>query len=198
MIEREDVTGVVLAGGMGRRMSVDGAGLDKGLESLRGRAMVAHVIERFEPQVGRLIVNANRNPERYASFGFPVIPDSIAGFAGPLAGIEAGLSHCTTPYLATCACDTPFIPLDLVSRLARAIEREGVALAVARADGQPHPVFMLMERSLLAGLRSFLGTGKRKIDAWYAGFPTVAVDFDDPLAFSNINTPEELSRHETR
>ncbi len=196
MIAREDITGVVLAGGMGRRMSTDGTGLDKGLAPLRGRAMVAHVIERFEPQVGTLIVNANRNSDRYAAFGFSVVPDSIEGFAGPLAGIEAALAHCRSRYLATTPCDTPFIPLDLVARLAQAIERAHVSLAVARAGGQPHPVFMLMEASLLPGLRNFLAAGRRKIDAWYAGFPVVEVDFDDERAFSNINTPGELSRHE--
>ena len=198
VIAREDITGVVLAGGMGRRMSADGTGLDKGLEPLRGREMVAHVIERFEPQVGRLIINANRNSDRYAAFGFSVVADSIGGFAGPLAGVEAALAHCQSRYLATTPCDTPFIPLDLVARLARAIERERVSLAVASAGGHPQPVFMLIETSLLPGLRSFLATGRRKIDAWYAGFAVVEVDFDDERAFSNINTPDELSRHEAR
>lgn len=198
MIAREDITGAVLAGGMGRRMSADGAGLDKGLEPLRGRPLAVHVIERFAPQVGPLIVNANRNRERYAAFGYPVVADSIEGFAGPLAGIEACLARCRTPYLATTPCDTPFIPRDLVSRMAQAIDRERVALAVARTAGQAHPVFLLLSVSLHGSLRDFLATGRRKIDAWYAGFPTVEVDFDDDAAFSNINTPDELSRHEAQ
>ncbi|MCL4746327.1 MAG: molybdenum cofactor guanylyltransferase [Burkholderiaceae bacterium] len=198
MIERADITGVVLAGGLGRRMSSDGAGVDKGLQPLRGRPMVAHVIARFEPQVGRLIVNANRNRQRYAEFGFPVWGDSIEGFAGPLAGIEAGLAHCETPYLATAPCDTPFIPLDLVSRLACAVESAGAALAVAHTGTRSHPVFMLVERSQLEGLRSFLASGRRRIDAWYAGLATVSVDFGDEQAFSNINTLDELSRYDVR
>ncbi len=198
MIAREDITGLVLAGGLGRRMSSDGAGVDKGLQVLRDRPMVAHVIARFEPQVGRLIVNANRNLERYAEFGYPVYGDSIEGFAGPLAGIEAGLAHCETPYLATAPCDTPFIPPDLVSRLAHALESSGAAVAIAHTGARSHPVFMLVERSQLEGLRTFLAGGRRRIDAWYADLATTSVDFGDEHAFSNINTPDELSRYDAR
>ncbi len=197
MIAREEVTGLVLAGGLGRRMSADGAGVDKGLQPLRGRPMVAHVIERLAPQVGTLIVNANRNAERYAAFGYPVIADSIDGFAGPLAGLEAGLANCGTPYLVTAPCDAPFLPEDLVSRLAAALVDRGASLAVARTGGQPHPVFILVERSQLDSLRAFLGTGRRKIDAWYAQLSVAEVDFEDERAFSNINTPDELNRHDS-
>lgn len=119
------ITGLVLAGGLGRRMG----GIDKGLQEFRGEPMVAQVIRRFAPQVDALIVNANQNIERYAAFGHPVVPDVITGYAGPLAGLHAGLNACRTPLLVTSPCDSPFLPLDLVARLHEALEREGADLA---------------------------------------------------------------------
>ena len=111
------VTGLVLAGGLGRRMSADGAGVDKGLALLGGRPMVAHVIDRLAPQVGTLLINANRNADRYAAFAHPVIPDAIEGYAGPLAGLHAGMRAAATPWIVTAPCDSPFLPEDLVARL---------------------------------------------------------------------------------
>src|SRR5436305_15205563 len=107
-----EVTGLVLAGGQGSRMG----GIDKGLQPFRGRPMVAHVVERFAPQVGEILINANRNLEEYARFGHRVIADEIAGFAGPLAGFERGLAHARCALLVTAPCDSPFLPLDLVAR----------------------------------------------------------------------------------
>jgi molybdenum cofactor guanylyltransferase len=183
------VTGLILAGGQGRRMG----GVDKGLQVLRGKAMVEWVLARFAPQVDEVLINANQNAERYASFGRRVIPDDIAGFAGPLAGLQAGLKAAAHPLLATCPCDSPFLPSDLVQRLRRALEREGADLAVAKTGDQPHPVFSLVRRGVLPGLTRFLESGGRKIDAWYASLKTVEVDFgDEAEAFSNINTREEL------
>jgi len=193
---RRQITGLVLAGGLGRRMSPDGAGVDKGLAPLRGKPMVAHVIERLAPQVGEIVINANRNAERYAAFGYRVVPDAIEGYAGPLAGLHAGMRAATTPWIVTAPCDSPFLPDDLVARLWSALQAAcgGPAqVAVARTGGdQPHPVFALIDRSLLPNLEAFLATGGRKIDAWYAPLRAVEVDFPDEQAFRNINTQEEL------
>lgn len=201
-IVRDDITGVVLAGGLGRRMSDDGQGVDKGLQPFRGRPMVAHALERLAPQVGALLVNANRNLDRYRAFGWPVAPDAVEGFAGPLAGLHAAMTQARTTWLATVPCDSPFLPLDLVARLAAAIDAAGVdgeraQLAVARTGAQAHPVFALVERALLPDLERFLSEGRRKIDAWYAPLRVVEVDFDDAAAFRNLNTMQELKDEES-
>jgi molybdopterin-guanine dinucleotide biosynthesis protein A len=189
------VTGVVLAGGLGRRMG----GVDKGLVELDGRPMVAHVIERLAPQVGEILINANRNVERYAALGYRVVPDAIEGYAGPLAGLERGLHEAKGGLVVTVPCDSPFMPLDLVGRLDAALHREAADLAVARTGSQPHPVFCLCRRTLHGHLNDFLARGGRKIDAWYASLRVVEVAFDDqPEAFSNINTREELAGHSRR
>ena len=192
--ERAGITGVVLAGGMGRRMG----GVDKGLQPLRGRPMAAWVVERLQPQVGTLIINANQNLDRYAEFGCPVVPDQIPDFAGPLAGLHAALSAASTPLVATAPCDSPFLPEDLVFRLFSALTAAGAELAVARTFDQPHPVFCLCKREVLPHLTEFLESGGRKIDRWYATLKIVEVAFDDVAdAFENINTRDELSRFES-
>ena len=183
----EGVTGIVLAGGQGRRMG----GVDKGLQQLRGKPMVAWVLERLAPQVDEILVNANQNPEAYARFGHRVVPDAIGGFAGPLAGLHAGLSAAAHPLAVTVPCDSPFLPLDLVARLREALGAND--LAVAKTGDQPHPVFSLVRCAVLAHLTAFLAGGGRKIDAWYASLKVVEVPFDDEAdAFRNINTREEL------
>ncbi len=200
-LDRTDVTGIVLAGGLGRRMSADGSGVDKGLQPFRGRPMIAHVLDRFAPQVGSVLINANRNGERYRAFGWPVVADAIEGFAGPLAGLHAGMSRASTEWVATTPCDSPFLPPDLVARLAGAIDASAAAgeraqLAVARTGTQAHPVFALVERALLPDLQRFLESGRRKIDAWYAPLRVVEVAFDDEAAFRNLNTMQELKDEE--
>lgn len=183
------VTGVILAGGQGSRMG----GVDKGLQDFRGKPMVAHVVERLAPQVDEILVNANRNADAYGGFGYRVIADEIAGFAGPLAGFERGLAHASRPLLVTVPCDSPFLPEALVSRMREALEREAAQLAVAKTGNQAHPVFSLMRREVHPSLRDFLASGQRKIDKWYASLRVVEVPFDDvPEAFVNINTREEL------
>jgi len=190
-----EVTGVVLAGGQGSRMG----GVDKGLQEFRGKPMAAHVIERLAPQVGEILINANRNPEAYAAFGHRVIADEIAGFAGPLAGFERGLAHALSPLVVTVPCDSPFLPHDLVSRLRAALEARDAQLAVAKTGDQAHPVFCLMRRDVLDSLRAFLASGQRKIDRWYSTLGVVEVAFDDEAdAFLNINTREELKDLEPR
>jgi len=189
-----EITGLILAGGQGRRMG----GVDKGLQPLQGRPMVAHVIDRLSPQVGALLINANQNLERYAGFGCPVVSDELSGFAGPLAGLHAGLKAATTPYVITAPCDSPFLPLNLVARLASARAAAGAELAVAKTGDQPHPVFALVAREVLPHLSEFLARGERKIDIWYSSLKVVEVPFEDEAAFSNINTREELAQHEQR
>jgi len=188
------VTGVILAGGQGRRMG----SVDKGLRELRGKAMVAWVLERFAPQVDEVLINANQNLDVYARFGYRVVPDEIGGFAGPLAGLQRGLSEARHALVATAPCDTPFLPTDLVARLHAALQANAAQLAVARTGAQPHPVFCVCRRDVLPHLTAFLRDGGRKIDAWYATLNVVEVTFDDqPDAFSNINTPDELKAFET-
>ena len=183
------VSGIVLAGGLGRRMG----GVDKGLQPLRGKPMVEWVIGRLAPQVQEIIINANQNVDAYARFGHRVVGDEVSGFAGPLAGLHAGLKAAAHPLAVTVPCDSPFLPEDLVSRLKNELKDRD--LAVAKTGTQAHPVFALVRRSVLAGLEAFLAQGGRKIDAWYAGLRFVEVPFDDqPDAFRNINTLEELSR----
>ena len=183
------VTGVVLAGGLGRRMG----GVDKGLQPLRGKPMVEWAVERFSPQVDELLINANQNLDVYGALGHRVVPDEIGGFAGPLAGLHRGLSEARHDLVATVPCDSPFLPRDLVSRLRAALESADADLAVAITGAQPHPVFCLCRRSVLPGLTAFLESGGRKIDAWYAALRVAEVRFDDEAeAFSNINTRDEL------
>jgi len=183
------VTGLVLAGGQGRRMG----GVDKGLKELRGKPMVQWALERLAPQVDDIVINANQNLERYRAFGYPVVPDEIGGFAGPLAGLHAGLKAARHELVVTVPCDSPFLPADLVLRLEKQLQAND--LAVAKTGAQAHPVFALVRRSCRANLEAFLARGGRKIDAWYAALKVVEVGFDDEAeAFRNINTLEELAK----
>jgi molybdopterin-guanine dinucleotide biosynthesis protein A len=183
------ITGIVLAGGKGRRMG----GADKGMVEFLGRPLVAHVIQRLEPQVGELLISANRELESYAALGYPVLPDEIEGFAGPLAGLHKGLLQASHPYVITVPCDTPLLPMNLVNRLMRGLLDHDADVAIARTGAQPHPVFCLCRKALLPHLEAFLQRGGRKFDAWYGDLDAVEVLFDDmPQAFININTREEL------
>jgi molybdopterin-guanine dinucleotide biosynthesis protein A len=191
----QTVTGIVLAGGQGRRMG----GVDKGLQLLEGRPMVAWAIERLAPQVDTLVVNANQNLDAYRAFGYPVVSDAVGGFAGPLAGLHAGLRATHTALAVTVPCDSPFLPVDLVARLRVPLDAQGAALAVAKTGSQPHPVFSLVRCTVLPHLEHFLQSGGRKIDAWYASLKVVEVSFDDQVdAFSNINTRDELARFDMK
>jgi molybdopterin-guanine dinucleotide biosynthesis protein A len=190
---RPAITGLVLSGGMGRRMG----GVDKGLLELRGRPLADWVLERLRPQVDHVLISANQNMERYAAFGHLVVQDNIPGHAGPLAGLHAGLAAASTPLVATAPCDSPFLPDDLVSRLLAALNATGADLAVARTFEQQHPVFSLCRREVLPRLTQFLAGGERKVHRWHATLNVVEVAFDDEAgAFENINTREELGRFE--
>ena len=184
------VTAIVLAGGQGRRMG----GVDKGLVTLGGKPMVAHVLDRILPQVAEVLINANQNADRYGALGYPVVADAVGGFAGPLAGLHAGMIRAMNALVVTVPCDSPFLPADLVARLSAALDASHAQLAVARTFDQPHPVFCLVRRDVLPHLEAFLAGGGRKIDAWYATLRVVEVPFDDEAdAFRNINTTGELT-----
>jgi molybdopterin-guanine dinucleotide biosynthesis protein A len=202
-IDGAEITGVILAGGRGSRMG----GADKGLQSFNGVPLALHTLLRLSPQVGEVMVNANRNLAAYEAFGVPVWPDTtgLGEYSGPLAGFLTGLERCETPYMLTVPCDTPLFSDDLVARLAEALAREDADFAVVAApeeDGQlrPQPVFCLMRTRMLESLVLFTAGGGRKIDAWTAQHKTVAVPFnlpgDDPRAFFNANTLAELHQLE--
>ena len=197
-ISPDDITGLVLAGGRGSRMG----GVDKGLQNHLGMPLALHALLRLTPQVGALMVNANRNLGAYDSMGVPVWPDALAGAAsdypGPLAGFLAGLEHCETAYLVTVPCDTPNFPTDLVARLAAGLVAEDAEMAMAATleDGQlqRQPVFCLMAATLMESLVAFLQSGQRKIDRWTDVHRCATVVFDDTAGFFNANTLEELQR----
>ena len=194
MIAPSDITGLVLAGGRGSRMG----GLDKGLQNYHGMPMALNALLRLTPQVGSVLINANRNLAAYEAMGASVWPDPLPDYGGPLAGFLAGLEHCETPWLVTVPCDSPLFPLDLVSRLAEALESNDAEIAMAATieDGrqQVQPVFCLMRAALLESLIAFTNGGQRKIDRWTALHRCVEVVFDDPIAFANANTAAELQR----
>ena len=192
---RAAITGLVLAGGRGSRMG----GVDKGLQSWDGVPLAQHALRRLQPQVGALMINANRNLQAYAEWGVPVWPDAHPEFPGPLAGMAAGLAHCATPWLVTVPCDTPGFPADLVQRLHEAARREQAEVAMAatrEADGtlQPQPVFCLLATGLLGSLEAFLHGGQRKIDRWTVQQRCATVVFERADEFFNVNTLEELAR----
>lgn len=202
-IDGAEITGIILAGGRGSRMG----GADKGLQNFNGVPLALHTLLRLAPQVGEVMINANRNLAAYESFGVPVWPDAagLGDYSGPLAGFLTGLERCETPYLLTVPCDTPLFSPDLVERLAQALERENADIAVVAApeeDGQlrPQPVFCLLRTRLLQSLMLFTTSGGRKIDAWTAQHKTVLVPFnlpgDDARAFFNANTLAELHQLE--
>ena len=207
MIDPQDITGLILAGGRGSRMG----GVDKGLQNFNGMPLALHALTRLQMggSVGHVMINANRNLAAYESFGASVWPDGLADYAGPLAGFLTGLERCETPYLVTVPCDTPLLPLDLVPRLAQALQAQDAEIAMAAApeiskDGsvqvRTQPVFCLLRVELLEDLMQFTQGGGRKIDAWTALHKTVIVPFDlpgdSPQAFFNANTLAELRQLE--
>ncbi|MDO9400682.1 MAG: molybdenum cofactor guanylyltransferase MobA [Polaromonas sp.] len=202
-IDGAEITGVILAGGRGSRMG----GADKGLQNFNGVPLALHTLLRLQPQVGEVMINANRNLVVYESFGAPVWPDAagLGEFPGPLAGFLTGLERCETPYLLTVPCDTPLFSEDLAARLAQALARDKADVAMVAApeeDGtlRQQPVFCLLRTRLLESLMQFTAGGGRKIYAWTARHKTVPVPFnlpgDDPRAFFNANTLAQLHQLE--
>jgi molybdenum cofactor guanylyltransferase len=191
MIAREDITALILAGGKSRRMG----GRDKGLLPFGKGLLVGYVVDAIRPQVGTVLISANRNQDEYRRFGFPVIPDPLDDFQGPLAGFLAGLENMTTDYLLTLPCDGPVVVADLAQRMVAGLTEAGADIAVAHDGQRLQPVYALLHRRVMPDLRLALEEGERKIDRWYPRHHWVTVDFSDvPEQFSNINTPEDYSR----
>lgn len=196
----ENVVGVLLAGGLSRRMG----GGDKTLRLLAGRPILDRIIDRVRPQVGRLVLNANGDPARFAMTGLEVVPDVVPDYAGPLAGVLSGLDWAAenvpgAPWVASFATDAPFQPADLVERLLAAVERESADMACARSGGREHPVFGLWPVRLRHDLRRAMAEeGIRKVDVWTARYRLAAADFDaDPVdPFFNTNRPDDLAEAE--
>lgn len=189
-----DITGVILAGGQARRMG----GQDKGLIEVNGRAMVDYVIRAVRPQVGKLIINANRNIDKYATLGnCPVISDELAGFVGPLAGMASAMQHCQTPYLLAVPCDCPLIAPDLAERLQLTLDKNKSDVSAAHDGNRLQPVFALLSCELLPSLVGYLEAGHRKIDRWYESQRFSQANFSDqPNMFLNINTPNDRNQLE--
>ncbi|MBU1212372.1 MAG: molybdenum cofactor guanylyltransferase MobA [Alphaproteobacteria bacterium] len=199
-ITKDDITGVLLAGGQSRRMG----GGDKGLRKIAGRPMLAHVLDGFAPQVGRVVLNANGDPTRFAEFELPVVADSVTGNAGPLAGVLAGMRWSVdnvagATHIATASTDAPLIPADLVARLADALNGRAERIALAKSGGFMHPVIGLWPVDLADDLEAALNDGVRKVLHWTDRHGTIGVNFEFVMAgakeidpFFNANTPEEL------
>lgn len=193
MNTRSSITGVILAGGMGRRMG----GQDKGLVEFEGRPLIAHVMDIIAPQAAEIFVNANRNIAAYRRFGHPVIADELEGFQGPLAGVLAAMEQSTTPLLLVVPCDAPYLATDFAQRLLQALEQQQADIAVAHDGERLQPVHALISTSLAPDLRTYLDSGQRKIDRWYEKHALALADFSDqPDSFININTLEQLGRLE--
>lgn len=194
----DSIVGVILAGGLSTRMG----GGDKTLRLLAGKPILQHIIERIQPQTSELIINASGDASRFSGFNLPIIPDTVGDYAGPLAGILAGLEwtathHPATLWMVSVSGDTPFIPLHLVARLLAAVKEEQTHIAVARTQGFCHPVIGLWSVSLMADLRhALIEEGLHKVDRFTARHPLSKVDFDhNPIdPFFNINTPEDLAQ----
>jgi len=191
---RANITGVILAGGRARRMG----GQDKGLLLFDGQPLVAWVLQALRPQVGRILINANRHLATYADYGYPVVPDLIGGFQGPLAGIATAMAVAETPWLLTLPCDGPFPPPDLAQRLAAALIEADAEIAVARDAERMQPVHALLPLALAPSLQRYLAAGERRIDTWYAQHRLALADFSDcPQGFANLNSPQDAQRLET-
>ncbi|MGF6857238.1 molybdenum cofactor guanylyltransferase MobA [Paraburkholderia sp. CI3] len=197
-IPREQITGLVLAGGRGTRMG----GVDKGLQPLHGEPLAAHVLRRLAPQTGPLMISANRHPDTYAALGAPyratLVADTLPDFPGPLAGMLAGLRAAGTAYLLSAPCDSPWLPADLAARLADALDANHADIATVTTvdsggETSLHPVFALMRTAVADDLAAFLASGERKVRAWYARHKTVEVVFADERAFYNANSLQELA-----
>jgi molybdopterin-guanine dinucleotide biosynthesis protein A len=190
------IVGVVLAGGLARRMG----GGDKGLVLLQGRPILDHVLDRLKPQVERIVINANGDPGRLAGYDLPIVADAIEGFAGPLAGVLAGMEWAArqsgAEWIVTAATDTPFFPRDLVARFEQAVAEEGADMACAVSGGRRHPVFGLWPVALSADLSHAMTVeGVRKVDLWTGRHRLAIAEYADrPYdPFFNVNRPEDVA-----
>jgi len=193
VIQKDSITGVILAGGEARRMG----GQDKGLIQLGGQPLIEHVLATLKPQVGKIIINANRNHDSYGKYALPIVADELEGFNGPLAGMASCMRHIDTEYMVTVPCDSPYVPRDLVSRLSQQLQSDDAEISVAHNGERMQPVFSLMKCDLLDSLLVYLNQGHRKIDRWYEQHKLAITDFSDaPETFININTPDDIKNIE--
>lgn len=184
------ISAIILSGGRATRMN----GVDKGLVLLQNKPLIQHVIGRLKPQVGEILINANREIVHYQAFGLPVIQDEDADFIGPLAGFILGLQHAKHDYVLTVPCDSPLLPLDLADRLNNSMVAARAEIAIASSDGDIHPVFCLMKKSVLPCLLAYIVSGERKVSAWQKSLNYIEVDFsDNSQAFTNLNTFDDLA-----
>ncbi len=191
----EDISAVILAGGKARRMG----GEDKGLIGLQGRPLLDYIISALRPQVGEILINANRNLGQYRAFGYPVKEDMLGSFFGPLVGMATGMQATSKPYLLTVPCDSPFVPGHLAATLYQAMQKEAAMISVAHDGERMQPVFALLNCQLLPSLLAYLDDGGRKIDTWYAQHRLALADFSlSPETFLNLNTPEDQVKLENR
>ncbi|MBL8445844.1 MAG: molybdenum cofactor guanylyltransferase [Zoogloeaceae bacterium] len=191
----EPITGLILAGGAGRRMG----GRDKGLALLDGIPLAARVLARLAPQVREVLISANRNARDYSALGVPVVCDRLPGFVGPLAGLDAGFAAAPadSSWIATCPCDAPFLPQNLVGRLLAAVQDSGASIAMASTGSQNHPVFLLAHRRTAPAVAEFLAAGERRVLRWVQAQHHVIVPFNDcPDAFANFNSDAEIAAAE--
>lgn len=189
------ISAIILAGGRATRMG----GIDKGWVQLQQKPLIQHVIKRLKPQADEIIINANREINQYQALGHPVIGDEQADFIGPLAGFSLGLKHAKHDYLLTVPCDSPLLPPDLAKRLMRGLIENNADIAVAKSDGNVHPVFSLCKKNVLPSLTVYIANGERRVSAWQKSLRYTEVDFSDAVdAFININTLEELSALELK
>ena len=189
-IAKDKITGVILAGGKARRMG----GADKGLILFDGNPLIEHVIKAFEPQVGNLLINANRNYEIYKNYGFDIIRDELEDYCGPLAGMACALNKTNTPYLVTVPCDTPFISDNLVASLSSSILNEKAEISVAHNGDRLQPVFCMMKKTMIRSINDYLQKGGRKIDQWFEQHSVAIVDLSsNPECFKNVNSKEDIA-----
>ncbi len=193
-ISKNEITGVILAGGQARRME----GKDKGLILLNEKPMIEYVINILKPQVGNLIINANRNHEKFSKYGFKIISDELSGFCGPLAGMASALNIIETRFLLTAPCDSPFISDNLAQRLITALETEDADISVVHDGERLQPVFCLIKKELLSSMTDFLDEGERKIDKWFNQHHVAIADFSDiPHSLDNLNTYNDIKAVES-
>jgi molybdenum cofactor guanylyltransferase len=186
---------IILSGGRATRMN----GVDKGLVLLQNKPLIAHVIARLKPQVDEIFINANREIATYEAFGYEVLQDENAEFIGPLAGFLLGLKRMKHEYVLTVPCDSPLLPLNLAQRLYDGMAASRMDIAVASSDGNTHPVFCLMKKSVLPSLQVFIDAGERKVSAWQRSQKYMEVDFSDcDEAFTNLNTFDDLNALELK
>ena len=187
-VPKQKITAVILAGGRAQRMG----GQDKGLLPLQGKPMIEYIIDSLQPQVGHILINANRNLDRYQQYGFPVVPDILGEYFGPLVGMASGIQEAQTEYVLTVPCDSPLLPKNLVKILYKSLQKDQAELSVAHDGERMQPVFALLHCDLLPDLLNYLESGGRKIDTWYAQHHTALADFSKSSdAFMNINSPND-------